>query len=85
MASDCTREVGDDVAGTKEVARIVESSIVEKVAMIEEDVGTALVETTAPEDVIRTVEKTLAVDDGTGTALEEGLSALMMSAAFTKN
>lgn len=70
------------MTGTEEVARIVESAIVDKVAIVGDDVGTALVGTATSEDVARAVDKAVAIEDGAGTALEERLSALMMSAAF---
>ena len=62
---------------TEEGARIVKSEIVDEVAIVEDDVGMALVEAATPKEVARTV-------DGVGSALEERLSALMMSAAFTR-
>lgn len=71
------------MTGTEEVARIVESAIVDKVAIVGDDVGTALVGTATSEDVARAVDKAVAIEDGAGTALEERLSALMMSAAFS--
>ena len=69
----------DDVATPDEVTRTVET-----VAVVEDDVGSALVETATPRDVARTVEKTVDVEDDVGTALEERLSALIMSAAFAR-
>lgn len=77
-------EVGDGVCVTEEMASIVESATVEMVSMIEDDVGTALVETATPEDVARIVDRTVSIKDGEGTALEERLSALMISAAFAR-
>lgn len=111
LTAECTVEVVGGVTGTEEVAKTVESAIVDKntavegdvvialnevatpeevsssidgVVVAEEDVGTALVETATSKDVARTVGETVAVEDSVGTALEERLSALMMSAAFTK-
>lgn len=84
VATDCTVGVVDDVTGTEKVTRIVESAMDDRVTIVEDDVGTALVETATPEEVARTVGETVAVEDGAGTALEERLSALMMSAAFAR-
>ncbi|KAL9137398.1 MAG: hypothetical protein Q9175_001383 [Cornicularia normoerica] len=84
VATDCIVEVVDGGTGIEKVASTVESALVDKIAFIEDDAGTALVETAAPKDVARTVDKSVAVEDGAGTALEERLSALMMSAAFVR-
>ena len=83
VAIDCTVEGVDVVSGT-EVARIVEFTIVDKAAIVEDDVGSVLVEMETPRDMARTVGRTVGVEDGTGTALDERLSALMMSAAFAR-
>lgn len=72
------------MTATEEVARILESAVVDKVIVVENDVGTVLIEVATAKDVARTVDKAVAVEDGAGTALEERLSALMMSAAFTR-
>ena len=72
------------MTATEEVARILESAVVDKVIIVENDVGTLLIEVATAKDVARTVDKAVAVEDGAGTALEERSSALMMSAAFTR-
>ena len=69
---------------TEERAMIVKSEIIDEVVIVEDDVGMALVETATPKDVARTVDRIEATEDGMGTVLEERLSALMMSAAFTR-
>ena len=69
---------------TEEEARIVKSAIVDEAVIVEDDVELALVETATPKEVARTVDRTAATEDGVGTALEERLSALMMSAAFAE-
>ena len=86
---DCRVETVDAFTGTEMVARFVESNIDDEV---EDNVGTALVETAAPKFVARIVDDTVAIEDGIGTTLEEGTgtaledrsSALMMSAAFAR-
>lgn len=84
VAIESRTEVGDGVTVTEEMASIVESATVEMVAMIEDDVGTALVETAGPEDVARIIDKTVSIEDDEGTALEEKLSALIISAACAR-
>ena len=84
IATDCMVDVVDGVTVTEDVAGIVKAAIVDKGAIIEDDVGTALVETATPKEVAETVDKPVAAEDGVGTALEERLSALMMSAAFER-
>lgn len=84
VAIDSSIEVEDGVTVTEEMASIVESAIVEMVAMIEDDVGTALVETATSEDVARIVDRTVSIEGGEGTALEEKLSALIISAACAR-
>ncbi len=44
----------------------------------------AVEKTAGPRDEARIVDKTVAIEDGIGTALEERLSALMISAAFAR-
>ena len=86
-AIDCRVELGDGVTEIEEVASIVGPAIVEMVAIIEDDVGAALVElveTVTSNDVARIVDRTVSAEDGEGTALEGRLSVLMMSAAFTR-
>ena len=77
IAIDCSVVVVDG-------ARIAKSEIVDEVVIVEDDVGMALVETATPKEVARTVDRIEATEDGVGTALEERLSALMMSAAFAR-
>ena len=55
-----------------------------RVTLVEDDVEAALVATTTPKDVAWTVDKAVDGEDGVGTALEERLSALIMSAAFAR-
>lgn len=84
VASDCTVKVVEGVIGNEEAARVVESAIIDRAAIIEGDAGTTFCETAISEDEAKIVDKTVAVEDGAGTALEERLSALMMSAAFER-
>ena len=53
---DCRVETVDEATGTDMAARFVESNIDDKV---EDNVGTSLVETAAPKDVARIVDKTV--------------------------
>ena len=76
----CTDEVVvDDVIGTEGVARVVEPAIVAKDTAVEGDVGIALGEAISSST---TADKTVDVEDNVDTALEKGLSALIMSAAY---
>ncbi len=84
VAADCTGEIVDGVTGTEEVPMVVESATIDKGTVVEDDVGTALVEAAAPKDIARIVETAVIVEDGVGTALEERLSALIMSAACAR-
>ncbi len=84
VAADCTGEIVDGVAGTEEVPIAVESATIDKGTVVEVDVGTALVEAAAPNDMARIVETAVNVEDGVGTALEERLLALIMSAACAR-
>ena len=84
IAIDCSVEAVDAMIVAEEGARIVKSEIVDDIGIVEEGVGTALVEKATPKEVARTVDRIEATEDGVGTALEERLSALMMSAAFAK-
>ena len=84
VATDCCVEVVDGMTGTDKVASIDESAIVDNVAIVEEDVGTALVEIATPKDEARSVDKAVGIEVVVGTALEERSSALMMSAAFAR-
>ena len=84
VATDCCVEVVDGATGSDEVASIDESAIVDKIAIVEEDVGTALVEIATPKDEPRSVDKAVAIEVVVGTVLEERSSALMMSAAFAR-
>ena len=84
VAIDCSVEVVDGITESGEVVRVVRSAIVDEVEIIEDDVGIALVGIVTLRDVAKTLDKTVATGDGVGTALEERLSALMMSAAFAR-
>ena len=84
VAADCMGEIVNGVTGTEEVPMVVESATIDKGTVVEDDVGTALVEAVALEDMARIVETAVNVEDGVGTALEERLSALIMSAACVR-
>ena len=69
----------DEAATPKEVTRAVE-----EITVIDDEFGAALVATATPNDVAWTVDKAVDGEDGDGTALEDRLSALMMSAAYAR-
>lgn len=69
VATDSTVEVVDGVTGVEEVVGTVESAAVDKSTVVEVEVGTALDEGTAPEEVTRTVDEAEFAKDDVGTAL----------------
>ena len=71
LATDCTVEVVDGVTGTEEVARTVESATIDDGTLVDGDVGTALNEVAAPDEVTGTVETVAVVEDDVGSALVE--------------
>lgn len=68
----------NDADTPEEVTRAVDTVSVDD----DDDVISALLDVAAPKDVARTVDKAVDVEDCAGTALEERLSAFIMSAAF---
>ena len=84
VGTDCIVKVVDDVTSAEEVVKLVGSAIVDRVVITENDAVTVLVETATPIDAATSVDKTVATEDVEGRALEEGSSALMMSAAFAQ-